>query len=77
MTAPKPPKFWEMPGYLFCTAEMKAWVGPTVIAAEWAKPQRGKPCTPEALDRLRTGRAKGKAKNKQMRDALDKAKEKA
>lgn len=66
-----------MPGYLFCTAEMTAWVGPTKIADEMCAPKRGKACTPEALERLRIGRAKGKAKNKRMRDALDKAKEKA
>ena len=76
---PKPPAtpFWELPGYKFCTAEMEAWVGKPVIAAEWSKPQRGKPTTPEAAERLKAGRAKGRTVNKQLRDALDKAKEKA
>ena len=74
---PKVTPFWELPGYKFCTAEMAAWVGGVVIAAEWAKPQRGKPKSPEAEARLKAGRAKGKTVNKALRDSLDKAKEKA
>ena len=77
--APKStPKFWELPGYKFCTAEMEAWVGgkPSLFD-DWCAPKQGKPRDAAAAARLKAGRAKGKAKNKAIRDAIDAAKAKA
>lgn len=70
--------FWDLFGYRFVKAEMWAAMEAETARrmAEYDKPQRGKPTTPEAAARLKAGRAKGKTVNKKLRDALDKAKEK-
>ena len=74
---PPPTPFWDLLGYRFVKAEMWAAMEAETARrmAEYDKPQRGKPKTPEAAARLKAGRAKGKTMNKKLRDTLDKAKE--
>lgn len=68
--------FWDLLGYRFVKSEMWAAMEAETARrmAEYDKPQRGKPKSPEAEARLKAGRAKGKAVNKKLRDALDGAK---